>query len=125
MNRYGRLQALTLSFYSRALYRDVAQNWKGAGLLYLWNVLALSWMACAFATHSRSDALDRIIDQVPPIRIEHGVAFVDAQQPFKAAVHYPSSFQSLDEQLPKTLNSPLLQRYPSIGWSPVIGDTPT
>ena len=82
MNRYGRLQALTLSFYSRALYRDVAQNWRGAGLLYLWNVLALSWMACAFATHSRSDALDRIIDQVPPIRIEHGVAFVDAQQPF-------------------------------------------
>ena len=82
MNRYGRLQALTLSFYSRALYRDVAQNWKGAGLLYLWNVLALSWMACAFTTHSRSDALGGIIDQVPPIRIEHGVAFVDVQQPY-------------------------------------------
>ena len=43
----NRLQALYASLYSRDLYRDVADNWKGIGRLYLLLLLSLTWMPSA------------------------------------------------------------------------------
>ena len=44
MKQFGLLRAIWLSFYSPELYRDVARNWRGFGLLYLTVLLALSWL---------------------------------------------------------------------------------
>ena len=35
MRRFSGLHALVLSFFSPALYRDVALQWRGIGVLYL------------------------------------------------------------------------------------------
>jgi len=76
MKRYGRLKALVLSFYCRDLYLDVARHWRGIGLLYLWNLLALSWMAVMFAQHGQTGGINQVIDQVPRISITGGVASI-------------------------------------------------
>jgi hypothetical protein len=47
MKQFGMLRAIVMSFYSRDLYRDVAKNWKGIGLLYLTLLLAICWLPTA------------------------------------------------------------------------------
>ncbi len=53
MKRFGLFHPIWMSFYSRALYRDVAQNWKGTGFLYLLFLLALSWIHPIVQLHHR------------------------------------------------------------------------
>jgi hypothetical protein len=50
MKHYGRLQAVYLSFFSGDLYRDVANNWTGIGLVYLLLLLAAAWLPSAVRT---------------------------------------------------------------------------
>lgn len=43
MNQYGWLKAFYMSFYSRNLYRDVAQNWGLGTFFYLFLLLTICW----------------------------------------------------------------------------------
>ena len=82
MKRFGRLKTILLSFYSPDVYRDVAANWKGIGVLYLLLLLALCWLPSAGRWYR---GLQRfavgegaaIARQVPAVTIEKGVMRVD------------------------------------------------
>jgi hypothetical protein len=80
--KYGWIQALVLSFYSRALYRDVATRWRGACLLYLWNVLAIGWTAMIVIGSTQTSDVDYFIDQIPRVRFAQGVASVEGTDPW-------------------------------------------
>ena len=86
MRRYSILHALPLAFFSRDLYRDVALHWRGAGLMYLLLLVALT--TALFLTPiqvgiwqwARGGA-STIVNQIPTIRIRHGVVEVDRPTP--------------------------------------------
>ncbi|MCI0404254.1 MAG: hypothetical protein L0212_12175, partial [Acidobacteria bacterium] len=52
MRKYSILQPLLLSFYSKDLYQDVGQHWRGTGFLYLFLLLALAWIPIALKVHT-------------------------------------------------------------------------
>jgi hypothetical protein len=78
MKPIGRLRAIVMSFYSRDLYRDVAQRWRGIGLLYLMLLLAICWLPSAARWFSglhmfASTGAVEIAKQLPAITITNGV----------------------------------------------------
>ena len=101
MRRYSVLQALPLSFFSRPLYRDVARSWRGAGLVYLLLLAALPTalivvrMELELTRWIRTDA-GPIADQLPPIRILHGVVRVDGQLPITIRDSKGEAFAIID-----------------------------
>ncbi len=69
--------ALYASLYSRDLYRDVAANWKGIGLLYLLLLLALTWAPSAIRWHTALRHFVRtsgaqMAERLPAISIRNG-----------------------------------------------------
>lgn len=74
------------TFFSKRLYRDVGQNWKGANLSYLFLLLAI---CCIPPTLSlRKDIIQsldsnqlQIINQLPDIHIKKGRVMIDQNQP--------------------------------------------
>ena len=87
MRRYSIVQAIPLSFFSRALYRDVARSWRGIGLAYLVLLVALLTLVVAIRTRValdgwvRGDA-QRMADQIPRLVIRHRVVEFDRPMPF-------------------------------------------
>ena len=88
MKRFGLFHPVVLSFFSSALYRDVARHWKGVCFGYLFLLLAVLWIPVMVDFHlalgrfARDDA-PPMIEQVPRIEIEDGVVSVDAEQPYR------------------------------------------
>jgi hypothetical protein len=85
--RYSRLSALVLSFFSASLYRDVARNWRGIGLLYLFLLMALTWLPPIIRGHVSlrrfvRDESPKIIDQVPTLTIKNGVVSIAEPEPY-------------------------------------------
>lgn len=86
MKRYSYFHALVLSFFSKALYRDVGRQWRGTGLAYLLLVIALVWIPTVIKGHLglaafvKNDA-PAITQQIPPITIVNGKASTDAPLP--------------------------------------------
>jgi hypothetical protein len=85
--RYSIVHPWALSFFSKDLYRDVAANWKGFGLLYLLSLLALCTIPGALTIdRALTDWIDRdapkIIRQVPAVTVSHGTVSVDVPQPY-------------------------------------------
>jgi len=72
------LSAIVPSFYSADLYRDVARNWTGSGVLYLTLLLAVCWLPTAVRTHlglqrfAATDA-EQMAGRMPEIRIKNGI----------------------------------------------------
>jgi hypothetical protein len=86
VRRFSNLEALPLSFFSRDLYRDVAGNWKGAGLLYQLMVIALATLVVAIRLHLgiaefAAHEAPPVIAQVPTIRIVRGEVSVNRLTP--------------------------------------------
>jgi len=84
--RYAPLQALVLSLFSPAVYRDVALNWRGIGLGYLFLLLALTWvpsmgMLQAEIDEFATDVAPTLLAQLPTITIKDGEASIDATEP--------------------------------------------
>jgi len=78
---------LLKSFHSVELYDEVRLRWKGKGFLYLLALVALVSVLHAAGlskTFQRfvAEDLPQIIEPMPEIRIQDGVAEVDAEQPF-------------------------------------------
>lgn len=88
MKQFPFYKALYLSFFSRALYRDVIENWKGLGYLYLLllvtivsvlttiigNIYLVNWLS--------SEECKKLIDQVPYITIKDGKLSIDRPLPY-------------------------------------------
>lgn len=86
MRKYTIFHVPILSFFSKALYRDVALNWKGTGFGYLFLLLAVCWipaivnMQKGLSRFAKSEA-PAVISQIPAIRIVDGQASADVPQP--------------------------------------------
>ena len=98
MRRFSNVQALLLSFYSRDLYDDVANHWKGAGLLYQLILIALATVAVAIrvqvsVTHFATHEAPPVIAQVPTIHIVNGEVSVNRLTPI--TIHDPSTGKDL------------------------------
>jgi len=87
MKRFTIVHPFYMSFFSKALYRDVARNWKGLCFLYLLSLLAL----CTIPTVLRIQADMAIflntegrefVKQVPTIIISKGKISIDKPEPY-------------------------------------------
>lgn len=87
MSRYSHITAIPLSLFSRSLYQDVAQNWRGIGLRYL---LLLTLLTCIPLSYVMNKAAVRFIDekmpglvmQIPAITITDGILSTEKKQPY-------------------------------------------
>jgi hypothetical protein len=89
MSRVNLLKAIPLSFYSKSLYREVRQSWKGRGFIYLLILLAICWLCITIAgtiyiSRSRmiGEKIDYITSQMPMIEFRYGVASTSKTGPF-------------------------------------------
>ena len=75
-----------LCFYSKALYRDVALNWRGVNFLYLLLLLSLCWALHMMKIQEGiAEFIDEdappIVKNIPAITITDGKVSVDAEEP--------------------------------------------
>jgi hypothetical protein len=84
--KYSMLHLPLFSFFSKKLYRDVGQNWKGANFAYLFLLLAICWIAPTL--HMREQLVQSLdstqlllINQLPDIHIKNGRVEMDQKKP--------------------------------------------
>lgn len=88
MSRYNILQAIPMSFFSRDLYRDVANRWNGKTFLYLLVIVALSWIAFTIQTQiainaGYRDLSAKIVPQFPVITVKDGKMSTPENRPYE------------------------------------------
>jgi hypothetical protein len=86
IKKYSIIHLPLFSFFSKKLYRDVGQNWKGANFSYLFLLLAICWIPPTLnLRESLVESLDsnqlQIINQIPEIHIKNGRVDMDQQKP--------------------------------------------
>ena len=84
--KYSMLHLPLFSFFSKKLYRDVGQNWKGANFAYLFLLLAICWIAPTLNMREHMvQSLDStqllLINQIPDIHIKNGSVELDQKKP--------------------------------------------
>jgi hypothetical protein len=87
MKKYSLLHAPILSFFSKDLYKDVGQNWKGIAALYLLLLLACCWVFETWAVHVRvsqfiANETPPFIEQIPEITIRDGNVSINEPEPY-------------------------------------------
>lgn len=87
MKKYSILNPLALSFYSKDLYQDVGQQWRGTGFAYLFLLLVLAWIPMTVKVHHGfAEWLDQnapaFLLQVPPITIRNGEVSTPVDTPY-------------------------------------------
>ena len=87
MKRFSILHPLYMSFYSSELYQDVGGNWKGAGLGYLFLVMALLQLPMAAKIHVSfskwvASGASEVVDKIPQITINHGEVSTNVATPY-------------------------------------------
>jgi hypothetical protein len=85
--KYSMLHLPLFSFFSKKLYRDVGQNWKGANFAYLFLLLAICWIQPTLNLREQMvESLDKnqlqIINQLPDIHIKNGRVEMEQKKPF-------------------------------------------
>jgi hypothetical protein len=86
--KYSFLQAPFLSFSNTDLYRDVADQWKGSGALYIFLLSSVAWMiSCLSLFVPFSQGLNdktylAIAEQIPGITIVDGKLKMDRPSPY-------------------------------------------
>ncbi len=96
--RYGPFRAITMSFYSADLYRDVASHWGLFSFFYLGLLLGLCWLLATIQIHSRfstwiEEEAPKVVDQIPTLTFVQGELRVDVEQPYR--IVDPETSQSL------------------------------
>lgn len=87
MRRFSNLHAIVLSCFSKDLYRDVARNWLGAGIVYLLLVSVLSIvpplveMQAGIARFARREA-GPLLEQIPPVLVHDGRVSAHVVMPY-------------------------------------------
>jgi hypothetical protein len=87
MRQYNYLQAVPLSFFSAKLYRDVAQHWRGIGLIYLVLIAIitsciLGWRLELLYRNFVLHQVPLIIEQLPTMELQAGKLEVQAAMPY-------------------------------------------
>lgn len=86
MKRYSILHPFFLSVFSKSLYRDVGQNWKGICFTYLLLVLLVTWLPTMVKDYisaaRREPAVKNFVNQFPRITISNGEVSCDAPMPY-------------------------------------------
>ena len=86
--RYSRFAVPFLSLFSAELYRDVARNWRGIGVLYLLLVMFVTWVPVLIKGHAalrgamQDPQLAAIIDELPSVTIKNGVVSIKEPEPY-------------------------------------------
>jgi hypothetical protein len=86
--QYGVFQALYMSFYSKELYQDVIENWKGIGFFYLCLVVILIGIPQAIQFQSQTNSFVQILDKpevlakIPSFQITNGAVSVTGDNPY-------------------------------------------
>lgn len=85
--RYNILHLPILSFFSKRLYRDVARNWRGANMGYLFLLLSICLIPPSLSLRkdlirSLNSSQVELINQLPDIRIVDGMVKVDQSEPY-------------------------------------------
>lgn len=87
MKKYGITDPLYMAFYAQDIYRDVAQFWRGIGLIYLLSLVALCTIPSMVKLHNQlgsfvaSDA-PAYVRQMPTLTIAQGRLSVPEKQPY-------------------------------------------
>lgn len=76
-----------LAFFSRALYRDVARNWKGTAFGYLFLLLVLCWIPAIMSMHrGLAEFVDqeapKLVSQIPEMTITDGEVSIGEPEPY-------------------------------------------
>jgi hypothetical protein len=88
MKRYSTLHPLVMSFFSPKIYRDVAYAWRGACILYLLILVALTQVPNAVifqrgaSDFARKDA-PLLIAQVPKMTFSNGTLSTEENRPYQ------------------------------------------
>ncbi len=87
MRRYSVFHVPALSFFSKKLYIDVSQNWKGVNFLYLLLLLAVCLILTMINLHRGisnfvNNEVSAIVNQVPEITITDGQVSIKETQPY-------------------------------------------
>lgn len=87
MRRFSNPVAIVLSFYSKDLYRDVARNWLGAGIVYLLMMTLLSVVPPLVKMQTKLTRFAReqagpLLDQTPPVVVRDGHVSSPVEQPY-------------------------------------------
>lgn len=83
-SKFSFFQAPFLAFFSGDLYRDVAENWKGSGVLYIFLLSSAAWVISCIATiavpmlqASSNQDVRAVLQQLPKIQITGGKLTID------------------------------------------------
>lgn len=87
MQRYSIVHPLYLSFFSKSLYQDVARNWKGLCLTYLFALLALSVIPGVMKIRTNlinffNTEAPGFVKQMPTITVKDGKVSINKPQPY-------------------------------------------
>jgi len=87
MRKYSIFHVPALSFFSKKLYIDVGQNWKGVNFLYLLLLLAVCLILTMINLHRGisnfvNNEASAIVNQVPEITITDGQVSIKETQPY-------------------------------------------
>ena len=85
--RYSVLHPFFMSFFSRALYQDVARNWRGFAFLYLLLLVALCTIPKTISIHTGlsdfiRNSAPQVLSQIPEITISQGRLSTDREEPY-------------------------------------------
>jgi hypothetical protein len=91
MKKYSLWHPFFLSFFSKDLYRDVGQSWKGIAALYLLLLLAFCWVFETWAVHVKvsqflANETPPFIEQIPEITIKDGDVSINEPEPYFISV---------------------------------------
>ncbi len=86
MKRYNILQPLYMAFYSKALYRDIGQHWRGSGFLYILLLTAICCIPFVYQIELGIAGLANyskpIVAQLPTITVKQGQVSIDHAEPY-------------------------------------------
>lgn len=87
MKKYSLLHAPFLSFFSKDLYKDVGQNWKGIATLYLLLLVAFCWIFQTWTINMKvsefiANETPPFIEQIPEITITGGNVSINEPEPY-------------------------------------------
>ena len=87
MKQFSIIHIPVLSFFSKALYRDVGLYWKGVAFAYLLLLLAICWIPAMIRVHTGfsyfvDNIAPAVVEQVPEITIVDGEASIAEPQPY-------------------------------------------
>lgn len=88
MRRYNILQPIWLAFFSKSLYRDVRENWRGITFAYLFLLAAICSLPIAYHLDNRitnaifSQEMYAWFKQFPTVTIHQGQASINEPVPY-------------------------------------------